>query len=114
MTLMIPPINHQKLQMAITYSNSVQMKHMSCFLTSTENVDVKKHLIYPIWNFFEYVTAFRSFLRNYSQFTANHTLNAHMSKKHSANLYWNSNLVYRFTFSVWILSTHYLCFLQLV
>ena len=40
--------NGRNIQMAITYSNFVQVEHMRCFLTSNFFVDVKKHLICPI------------------------------------------------------------------
>ena len=41
--------------MAITFSNNVQITPMICFLTSAENVDVKKHLARLIWTLFDIV-----------------------------------------------------------
>ena len=35
----------------------IQIGHIRCFLTSTFSVDVKKHLICPIWIIFEEVMA---------------------------------------------------------
>ena len=56
-----PELHHRlgnwNLQMAITYSNFVQIGHMRCFLTSTESVDVKEHLICLVWTKFEEVMA---------------------------------------------------------
>ena len=46
-------LRNLNFQMTITYSNFVQSEHMRCFLTSTESVDVKKHLICPVWIKFE-------------------------------------------------------------
>ena len=47
--------------MAIISSKMIQIKYMRCFLTSTENVDVKKHLICPIWIIFEKFIAILKF-----------------------------------------------------
>ena len=47
--------------MAITSSKMIQIEHMRCFLTYTENVDVKKHLICPIWIIFEKVITILKF-----------------------------------------------------
>ena len=47
--------------MAITSSKMIQIGHMRCFLTSTKNVNVKKHLICPIWIIFEKVIAILNF-----------------------------------------------------
>ena len=46
-------LGNWNFQMVITYSNFVQTGHMRCFLTSTDSVDVKKHLICPVWAKFE-------------------------------------------------------------
>ena len=46
-------LGNWNFQMAITYSNLVQTGHMRWFLTSTNSVDVKNHLICPVWTRFE-------------------------------------------------------------
>ena len=51
--------------MVITSSKMVQIGHMRCFLTSMENVDVKKHLICPIWIIFEKVIAILKFVAKF-------------------------------------------------
>ena len=48
-------LGNWNFQMAITYSNFVQSGHMRCFLTSIDFVDVRKHLICPVWTKFEEV-----------------------------------------------------------
>ena len=47
--------------MAITSSKMIQTGQMRCFLTSTENEDVKKHLTCPIWIIFEKVITILKF-----------------------------------------------------
>ncbi len=53
--------------MAITWSKSVQIKRVRCLLTSTENVDAKKHLISSIWTIFDEVMAISKLLEGLTE-----------------------------------------------
>ena len=53
--------------MTIASSRLMQIKHMMCFLTCTEKVDVNNNLICLIWIIFEKLVAISMFVAKFFQ-----------------------------------------------